>query len=246
MKTSIVIPYYDRPHILRKCLESIHDWTNTDKNPLEIIVVDDGSPDGGKASTKITREFGLTSHYRDKDSRNPGIPVNYGVKMATGEALLINDPDFIHASPVVGSMVARLNIKPGYYLACAYSLPEAAVKLRDFSEWERREAGIVAEGDDAWYCHPVHRNIGLGTVRGILREDFNRLGGMDTRYAKYYGYEDTDFLRTALNSNVHVEICPDQLVLHYWHYHGRDKEENESRRLAYIVNKNLYEEKWNA
>jgi len=87
---SVIIPVYKVELYLRKCLDSV--CNQTYKN-LEIILVDDGSPDNcGK----------ICDEYAAKDSRirvihklNEGLSVarNSGIKIATGEYLGFVDSD---------------------------------------------------------------------------------------------------------------------------------------------------------
>ena len=53
-KISVIIPMYNSERFIRQCLTSVQGQTITD---LEIIVVDDGSADGGPG---IFKEMGLT------------------------------------------------------------------------------------------------------------------------------------------------------------------------------------------
>ena len=87
---SIIIPIYNVEEYIYRCVDSI---TNQTYNNLEIILVDDGSPD---ASGKICDE------YAEKDRRikvihkkNGGLSEarNFGIDAATGEWLFFLDSD---------------------------------------------------------------------------------------------------------------------------------------------------------
>ncbi len=89
-KISIIVPVYKVEPYLRKCVDSI--LAQTYKN-LEIILVDDGSPDGCPA---------ICDEYSEKDSRvrvihkpNGGLSDarNAGLEIATGEWLSFIDSD---------------------------------------------------------------------------------------------------------------------------------------------------------
>lgn len=87
---SIIIPVYKVEKYLRRCLDSVLAQTYTD---LEIILVDDGSPDGSGS---------ICDEYAEKDSRikvihqaNAGAAAarNAGVAAATGEFTAFVDSD---------------------------------------------------------------------------------------------------------------------------------------------------------
>lgn len=87
---SIIVPIYNVELYLRKCINSIRNQTY--KN-IEIILVDDGSPDNcGK----------ICDEYKQKDNRikvihkkNGGLSEarNYGIEIATGDYILFVDSD---------------------------------------------------------------------------------------------------------------------------------------------------------
>lgn len=90
LKISIVIPIYKVESMLRKCLDSV---TNQTYQNLEIILIDDGSPDNcGK----------ICDEYAEKDSRvivihktNGGLSDarNMGLQRASGEYIMFVDSD---------------------------------------------------------------------------------------------------------------------------------------------------------
>ena len=90
LKVSVVIPIWNTEKYLRKCLASVVNQTY--KN-LEIICINDGSPDNSLA---------ILEEYAKKDSRiiiinqgNAGVSTarNRGLDIATGEYISFVDPD---------------------------------------------------------------------------------------------------------------------------------------------------------
>lgn len=90
LKISVVIPVYKSEHILVRCLE--HIIHNTYQN-LEIIIVDDGSPDNSEK---------IYSEYAKKDKRikiikqknqGPACARNTGLKSASGDYIHFCDSD---------------------------------------------------------------------------------------------------------------------------------------------------------
>ena len=91
MKVSVIVPVYNVENYISKCLDSLVNQTLKD---IEIIVVNDGSPDN---SDKIIREF--LNKYPDKIKyyikENGGLSDarNFGLQYATGEYIAFLDSD---------------------------------------------------------------------------------------------------------------------------------------------------------
>lgn len=90
VKVSIIVPIYNVEKYLKKCIESIIRQTHSN---LEIILVDDGSPDSSGE---------IADRYANKDKRikvihqkNSGVSAarNVGINAATGEYICFADGD---------------------------------------------------------------------------------------------------------------------------------------------------------
>ena len=106
-KVSIVVPIYKVEKYLRRCVDSIINQTYRN---LEIILVDDGSPD--KCGQII-------DEYKEKDSRiislhkkNGGLSDarNYGMKYVTGEYIFFLDSDDYIKSETIETLI-NLSLK---------------------------------------------------------------------------------------------------------------------------------------
>ena len=89
-KISIVVPVYNVQKYIRDCLESLVNQTFSD---IEIIIVDDGSPD---ESYKVYGEFASKdSRIRIIKKENAGVSEarNTGISVANGEFLMFVDSD---------------------------------------------------------------------------------------------------------------------------------------------------------
>ena len=100
-KISIIVPIYNVEKYLEQCIESI---INQDYKNLEIILVDDGSPD---------RCANIIDEYAKKDNRikafhkeNGGLSDarNYGLDRATGEYICFVDSDDFVEKDFISSM----------------------------------------------------------------------------------------------------------------------------------------------
>ncbi|WP_433328877.1 bifunctional glycosyltransferase/CDP-glycerol:glycerophosphate glycerophosphotransferase [Spirillospora sp. CA-294931] len=111
---SVVVPFYNVEAYLADCLESLQQQTLRD---IEVIMVDDGSPDG---STAIAKEFAeKDERFRLVQQPNQGLgPArNTGARHATGTYLAFMDSDDIVPRYTYELMVGTLK-ETGSDLAC--------------------------------------------------------------------------------------------------------------------------------
>ena len=110
MKFSVIIPIYKVEQYLRPCVDNVLAQTYTD---LEIILVDDGSPDGCPA---------ICDEYANKDSRikvihkpNGGLSDarNCGLEAATGEyVIFLDSDDYYNNIDFITRVAEILAVKP--------------------------------------------------------------------------------------------------------------------------------------
>ena len=86
---SIVIPLYNKRKTIKKTVESILSQTYSD---LEVIVVDDGSTDGGYNEIK---KFNGRIKYIKQEHQGANAARNNGARMARGKYLFFCDADII-------------------------------------------------------------------------------------------------------------------------------------------------------
>jgi len=97
LQISVVIPTYNRPHDLNKCLDSIIVQT---KLPKEVMVVDNGNnPDTVELVEKRKREFeakGVILKYMKNERENSiTIAKNIGIDHSTGDIISFLDDDLV-------------------------------------------------------------------------------------------------------------------------------------------------------
>ena len=110
MKFSVIIPIYKVEQYLRQCVDSVLAQTYKD---LEIILVDDGSPDGCPA---------ICDKYANRDNRikvihtpNGGLSDarNRGLEAATGEyVIFLDSDDYYNNADFITSVAEFLATKP--------------------------------------------------------------------------------------------------------------------------------------
>jgi glycosyltransferase involved in cell wall biosynthesis len=100
---SIVIPAYNEVNRIRRSLDAVLSFLQTQKYRAEIIVVDDGSSD--ETATRVSEyipKFHEAGHdlrvLTNKPNRGKGYSVKRGLTEARGEIVLFSDADF--SSPI--------------------------------------------------------------------------------------------------------------------------------------------------
>lgn len=95
---SVIVPIYKVEAYLEKCIKSIQNQTYTD---LEIILVDDGSPDGCGAICDRYAEADKRIRVIHKENGGLSDARNCGLDAATGEFIaFVDSDDFIHPQMV--------------------------------------------------------------------------------------------------------------------------------------------------
>jgi GT2 family glycosyltransferase len=87
MLFSVVIPTYNRVHLLARTLDSVWRQRFTD---FEVVVVDDGSNDGTR---EYLRSFGGRIRIMQQANGGPGAARNAGVRAASGKYVALLDSD---------------------------------------------------------------------------------------------------------------------------------------------------------
>jgi len=87
MVFSIVIPVYNREHLIQETLESV---LNQRFDDYEVIVVDDGSTDG---TVSTLRSYEDQIHLIQQENQGPGAARNRGIETASGEYVAFLDSD---------------------------------------------------------------------------------------------------------------------------------------------------------
>ncbi|MBI2135155.1 glycosyltransferase [Candidatus Woesearchaeota archaeon] len=88
---SIIIPVFNRPDLLDKCLKSVF---SQDYRNFEVLVIDDGSTIGHK---DVIKKYKVRYFYLEKNN-GPGFARNFGAKEAKGRILIFIDSDVLASS----------------------------------------------------------------------------------------------------------------------------------------------------
>jgi glycosyltransferase involved in cell wall biosynthesis len=101
-RISVVIPSFDRAHVLGRSLDSVLGQTVA---PLEVVVVDDGSTDG-TAEVVRDRDSRLARYVRQPERSGAQAARNRGIREARGDWILLLDGDGQHPPDAIPAMLA--------------------------------------------------------------------------------------------------------------------------------------------
>ena len=89
---SIIVPAYENPEELERCLRSLRQDDLKDES--EIIVIDDCSPEQSNAIEQTAQKYNV-GYYRQDKNAGPGVARNRGAEEAKGSILVFIDSDCV-------------------------------------------------------------------------------------------------------------------------------------------------------
>lgn len=197
-KISVIIPTFNRAEMVCRCVQSVLDTGWTD---LEIIVVDDCSPDNTKDA--IREKFGSdcrVKYLRNEYNSFQAVSRNRGACAASGEYLLFLDDDNIVHKDIFPWLlkVFEDNAKTGLVAPMAIHQRPGSQNMiwslgSDFNRW-------TSQPNDHFPNLPIEKLPAEPTTypttyypNGFMvpREIFNQVSGFDETYIQIF--EESDF-----------------------------------------------------
>ncbi|MCG8466843.1 MAG: glycosyltransferase [Gemmatimonadetes bacterium] len=226
MTTSVIVPMRDCAETLPRCLEALHDQRT--REPLEIICVDNDSPDG---AGEIARRAGVRVVHEPK----PGAyrARNAGLRASTGSVVLFTDPDCVPRRDWAAKHRAALAGSNAWITLGRVDPPDSARIVRLLGPYDHARHTQLLSGSDP------SRYFGFTNNLGARRELFTRLGpfaerrrGADTllvqRSVRALGPDSVAYVPDA--QVTHLEVATVGHWLLKMALYGRS-----SRRLAHQV-----------
>jgi glycosyltransferase involved in cell wall biosynthesis len=193
---SCIVPVYNGERYLREAIDSILSQTY---EPLEIIVVDDGSKDGTVA---VVESYGPQLRYVLQANAGPAAARNRGIAIATGRFIAFQDADDRWHQEKLARQMARFAARPELELCSAHVQNYWIPELKEEAERFRNHP----------FAHPVP---GYAPPSLLARRTlFDRVGHFN---AALRLSSDTDWYLRAMERGVIMEMLPDVLVYRRWH-----------------------------
>lgn len=214
---SIIIPCYNKAQYLGETLESVEAQTHSN---IEVIVVDDDSPDNTKEVASHYRQRMDNLQYIHQLNQGPSAARNNGIKASHGVYVMALDADDKLAPTYVEKCAKHLHDHPEVKLV--YSKADMFGQYN--KPWDLPEYS---------YSELLWQNM-INYCAMYRRSDFDHTHGYNTNMVK--GLEDWDFWLTFLNPQDKVHRIDE--VLFHWRTQPvsrtAEAEENEHELMRQI------------
>jgi hypothetical protein len=131
---SVVVPLYNKALWIERCLDSISRQTFRD---FELIVVDDGSTDGGETKVEGRVDPAIPTRLIRQANAGPGAARNRGVSEARGSLVAMLDADGAWDPAYLAESV-RILEEYGDAVAClTWAMMELPAKVSTAERWKR-------------------------------------------------------------------------------------------------------------
>ena len=202
---SVIVPTYNRPVRLRRCLEALGETTYP-REWFEVIVVDDGSSEPVDAVVEPVRDR-LDVRLLRQANAGPAAARNAGAAVAHGGLLAFTDDDCRPAPGWLGALAGAHAETPDVLLG---GWTENALPENPYARVSQRLVSYL-------YAYYNDRDSGASffTSNNLAApaEAFHRLGGFDTTFPLAAG-EDRELCDRWQASGRSLRYVPHALVLH--------------------------------
>ena len=213
---SVIIPVYNAPRELERCLASVY---STVPDDTEVVVIDDASPDPSTAEVlRRWREILPVSWKFHANQKNRGFvaTANLGMRLTQNDVVLLNS-DTEPAPGWLQGLQRCLSSDPLIATATPWTNNGEIASIPEFCQVNpvppdaSAVAGIIARSGVAIY---PELPTAVGFCMAISRSAIDRIGVFDeVLFGKGYG-EENDFSVRAAQAGMRNVLCDDAYVVH--------------------------------
>lgn len=224
---TVVIPTYQRPHLLRQCLEALSEQ-RLPKNKFTTIVVDDANdPTVSALLQAVAQQTGLSITYLGQEQRRgPAAARNRGWQTAQTPFIAFTDDDCLPEPDWLSTAVTRF-LRGAHVITGRVRMP-----LPERPTLHDRTAALLETAEFITanlFCH-----------RTVLQ----RLHGFDERFDIAWR-EDSDLHFKLLEAGIPIVSCSDAVVIHPlrptpWYATLRDERKNRYDALLFKCHPSLF------
>ena len=168
LKYSIVIPHYNIPQLLQRCLESI-----PMRKDFQVIVVDNKStPENRIAARTVCEKFSQVEYVQDEIGHGAGHARNIGLEYVKGEWLIFADADdFFYSSfwQDLDNYIEATSADILYFRSTCVDSDKLEPADRGMEKWDKLINSFICKGKNA---EEELRLLHIGPVSKIFRSEF--------------------------------------------------------------------------
>lgn len=220
MRTSVVVLAHDSGDELLACLRSVGD--------AELLVVDNASSDG--APERAADAFPGLRVLRNERNLGFAAAANQGVRAASGEVVVLLNPDAVASPGAVPMLVRSIEEHPGAgAVGPLVRNPDGSIQPSKRAFPTLLQSALHGLVGLVWPSNPGTRayllaDAPLDTPRtvgwvsasavAVRRSAFDAIGGFDERY--FFFVEDVDLCKRMWDAGYEVWFDPRAEVVHAW------------------------------
>ena len=198
---SVVVPTFDRPAALARCLDALEEL-DYPRDRLEVVIVDDGSRAPAVVGARRVR---VRVHRCARGG--PARARNVGARIAAGEYVAFTDDDCRPAPGWLSGLAAALAAHPDGGAGGPVVNALAANPCAEASQL------LVSFLYEYYNADPLHARFFATSNLAFRRDAFLRAGGFDTRYRLAAG-EDRELCDRWTAANRPLVFAPGAVVHH--------------------------------
>lgn len=242
MDISIIIPNYNGAYLLEtnipKVIEAVVGYR---KGNIEIIIPDDASTDHSlhvihELIHKNKHKYISLRYVENRKNKGFSGNVNSGVKLATGDVLVLLNTDVIPHKGFLEPLLDHFTDEKVFGVGCVDESIEGSdvvLRGRGIGEWKRgflvHRAGDVTKTNTLWVS---------GGSSAFKKSIWDKLGGLNELYNPFY-WEDIDLSYRAQKAGYTVLLEPKSRVIHE-HSKGAIKTSQRPFRIREIAFRNQF------
>lgn len=221
MKTSIIIPTYNRHKILKKTIKALLDQTT---KPFEIIVVDDGSTDKThKTVQEIQKKAKTKIIYLKQKNKGQGSARNLGIKSAEGKIIVFIGDDIIVKPNFIEQHISTHQKYPEKNAAClGFITWHPSLKITPLMKWLESSSSILGRFGGHQFAYDKLENKKEAdynffyTSNISLKKEMLQKEKFDQEFG-HYGWEDIE-LGHRLTKKENLKIYYNKKAIGYHHH----------------------------
>ena len=227
---TVVIPTYQRPALLRTCLEALaNQQLPTDQ--FEVLVVDDGNePAVAQASQDVAQQTGISIRYLGQiQRRGPAAARNAGWQSAQTPYIAFTDDDCLPQPGWLSTALAQFG-RGAQVITGRVRMP-----MPDQPTHHDKTTALLETAEFV--------TANLFCRRSVLEQ----VGGFDERFDIAWR-EDSDLHFKILQARIPILVCPEAVIVHPlrpapWYATLRDERKNRYDALLYKKHPALFRER---